>query len=619
MAVNGKQDMTNALNSPSQVSSATPGPNDVAAFAGPGSAFQNFFDRKYNYRATMNPEQQRILAKQKSLEGGLPELSYGTMFPSANTPILKGTYGGSAIGNVPIFAPSMLTPFGVFDARQRAMADAAAKKAEEIDAFYKMAAPPQTKRVAVQGELNDQFYRGLQMWQDNAKAAYGDDWTTALRNDVGFNGWLNSMGTVARYEDSIVDQVAALQELENDPDLVLSQEALDASAAFMNGIGGLSNPLDPAGHNLGSYLMSARAETNLDVAVNDAVKQFANDTASSMGKYGEEGVYDVWAEWSTKGMTDAQVEIIAAGIMKDQYGGDSKIFEIEDIENRVRALYPRVTQTKLAATPSTRQPASSSGATRTYDPAIITTGRKINTSSTPTGAGGISSTTSLGGLVHDDIPTKITEGMKVVDNETGKPSTLAVGDDVVWGETQIVPTTLNGVVIPDNEVEWYQKNAPNSIKYSVVTFGTYQAPPAVQGAAPVKKTVYTQSKDIKSALVTKEDGGKTQLGVPVAELQAKADELNKKYIYVIDQNGKQVKTIDLGANVQEGKIQEGYKSAGEKPVSSQNTQSGEQPKDNESKGKGVQAPYFTNPTEEQYNSLPPGAKYMYNGVEYTKQ
>ena len=289
MAANAKQDIKNAV-TPTGDGSSDPtkiGPNDVAAFAGPGSALQRHMDKKYNYTATMNPEQQRILAKQKQYEGGLPEMSYGTMFPSANTPILKGTYGGSVVGSVPLFAPSMLTPFGVFDAKQRAMQDAAANKAKEIDAFYKLAAPPQTKRVAVQGELNDEFYRGLQMWQDNAKAAYGDDWTTALRNDVGFNGWLNSMGTVARYEDSIVDQVAKLQAAEDDPDLVLSQDTLDAGAAFMQGVGGLSVPMDPAGHNLGDKLMAAQAETNLDVAVNDAVKQFANDTASRMGKYGE--------------------------------------------------------------------------------------------------------------------------------------------------------------------------------------------------------------------------------------------------------------------------------------------------------------------------------------------
>jgi len=554
VAANGKQDMANALNTPSTGTPGAPGPNDVAAFAGPGSKFGQFMDRKYNYKATMNPEQQRIAAKQKQYEGALPELSYGTMFPSANTPIQKGTYGGSVVGNVPLFAPSMLTPFGVFDAKQRAMEDAAAKKAQEIDAFYKLAAPPQTKRVSVQGELNDEFYRGLQMWQDNAKAAYGDDWTTALKSDVGFNGWLNSMGTIAKYEDQVVDQVAKLQELENDPDLVLSQDALDASAAFMNGVGGLSNPLDPAGHNLGSYLMSAQAETNLDVAVNDAVKNFANDTASSMGKYGEEGVYDVWAEWSTKGMTDAQVNLIADGIWKDQYGGKSDMFTIEDIRNRVHALYPRVTQTKLAGTPSTRQPGASDGSTQKYSswdqPSEYNTGWSMGGQPmTPE----VSPVTSVGGVQHTaPITTQSTKGQKLINNETGAPSQLADGTVITWGETRIVPTTKEGVIIPDSEVDFYIKNAPSQIQYSVITSGTYVDKDA--SGTEVKRTVYTPASTIKTSLVKKEVDGKTQLGVPVSEMQAKADDLNAKN--------------DFSANIEAAKKKEAYKKVGQNAVPS---------------------------------------------------
>lgn len=557
MGANAKQDIKNAV-TPTGDGSSDPtkiGPNDVAAFAGPGSALQRYNDQKYNYNATMNPEQQRILAQQKQYEGGLPEMSYGTMFPSANTPILKGTYGGSVVGSVPLFAPSMLTPFGVFDAKQRALQDAAAKKAEEIDAFYKLAAPPQTKRVAVQGELNDEFYRGLQMWQDNAKAAYGDDWTTALRNDIGFNGWLNSMGTVARYEDSIVDQVARLQAAEDDPDLVLSQDTLDAGAAFMQGVGGMSVPMDPAGHNLGDKLMAAQAETNLDVAVNDAVKNFANDTASRMGKYREEDVYDVWAEWSEKGMSEEQVNAITAGIWKDQYGGKSDIFTEEDIRSRVQSLYPRVTQVKLAGTPSTRQPGASDGSTQKYSswdqPSEYNTGWSMGGRADV--APEISPVTSVGGVQHTaPITTQSTKGQKLINNETGAPNELANGTVITWGETRIVPTTSEGVIIPDSEVDFYIKNALSSIQYSVITSGTYIEKDA--SGNEIKRTVYTPASTVKNALVKKEVDGKTQLGVPVAEMQAKADELNAKK--------------DFSVNINAAKTREGYKQAGQNTVPS---------------------------------------------------
>lgn len=557
MAVNGKQDMTNALNTPSTGTPGAPGPNDVAAFAGPGSAFQKFIDQKYNYKATMNPEQQRILAKQKQYEGALPELSYGTMFPSANTPIQKGTYGGSVVGNVPLFAPSMLTPFGVFDAKQRAMEDAAAKKAQEIDAFYKLAAPPQTKRVAVQGELNDEFYRGLTMWQDNAKAAYGDDWPTALKNDVGFNGWLNSFGTVARYEDQIVDQVAYLQEVNDNPDLVVSQEALDAGTAFMNGIGGMSNPMDPAGHNLGSLLMASQAQTNLDVAVNDAVSKFANDPSGTVYKAGEESTYNVYNETTKRGMTEEQVEAMANGILIDQYGGKEGMFTKEMIKDRIRALFPRVTKTTLAGTPSTRQPGASDGSTQTYSswdqPSEYNTGWSFAGQATPE----VSPVTSVGGVQHTaPITIQATKGQKLINNETGTPSQLADGTVITLGETRIVPTTKEGVIIPDSEVEFYLKNAPSQIQYSVITSGTYVDKDA--DGNEVKRTVYTPADPIKAALVKKEVNGKTQLGVPVSEMQAKADKLNANK--------------DFSVNIDAAKKKEGYKQAGQNDVPSQNAQ-----------------------------------------------
>jgi len=543
--------MANALNTPPTGTPGTPGPNDVAAFAGPGSKFGQFMDRKYNYKATMNPEQQRILAQQKKYEGALPELSYGTMFPSANTPILKGTYGGSVVGNVPLFAPSMLTPFGVLDAKQRAIQDAAANKAKEIDAFYKLAAPPQTKRVAVQGELNDEFYRGLTTWQDNAKAAYGDNWTTALRNDVGFNGWLNSMGTVAKYEDQIVDQVAHLQEVNDSPDLVVSQDALDAGAAFMNGVGGMSNPMDPAGHNIGSLLMASQGQTNLDVAVNDAVTKFSNDPSGTVFKAGEESTYNVYNETTKKGMTEEQVKVMANGILIDQYGGREGMFTLKMIEDRIRALFPRVTKTTLAGTPSTREPASSDGSTQTYSswdkPSEYNTGWSMGGRQAMTPE--ISPVTAVGGVMHTaPITTKVVQGEKLINNETGDPSKLAAGTLITWGETRIVPTTEAGVIIPDSEVQTYLTNYPSQIKYSVISSGTYDILDA-DGKKTGVKTVYTSSSSIKNALVKKEVNGQTTLGVPVAEMEARAAELTA--------------ANNFSANIDAAKNAKFYKEAGQ--------------------------------------------------------
>jgi len=67
-----------------------------------------------------------------------------------------------------------------------------------------------------------------------------------------------------------------------------------------------------------------------------------------------------------------------------------------------------------------------------------------------------------------------------------------------------------------------------------------------------QKTAYELAKRDGSSLVKKEVDGKTQLGVPVAEMQAKADELNAKK--------------DFSVNINAAKTREEYKQAGQNAV-----------------------------------------------------
>jgi hypothetical protein len=109
--------------------------------------------------------------------------------------------------------------------------------------------------------------------------------------------------------------------------------------------------------------------------------------------------------------------------------------------------------------------------------------------------------------------------------------------------------------------------------------------------------------------VKKEVNGTTELGVPVAEMQKRADELNKEGTF--------------STNVEAAKRRESYGQNQPAPFTTYEQQRSASensvPSGTQSNNKPVEAPYFTNPTEEQYNSLPLGAKYMYNGVEYTKE
>lgn len=507
--------------------------SDIQSFAGDIPSLTQSLDDRYDYQATMNPEQKRILAEKKRYEGALPELSPSDMFPSAGNNINKGSYSGSVVGNVPIFAPSELTPFAVFDAKKRALAAAAEKKAAEIDAFYKLAAPPETKRFAVQTELDDQFTRGLDMWVNNAKQNYGDDWDDALKNDTGFNGWLESMRTVAKYEDGIVNNVSRLQELDANGDLTLSPQSRKAIQDYMDGIGGLSDPFNPQGHKLGSTILRANAETNLDVAVNDAVKEYKDKAFGGAPSPDDKGTYDMYVTWETTGMTDKQVKEIAAGIWKDQYGGQSDLYTQEDIEKRIRAIYPLRSTSKM----ETVGTAGGDGADEVYtEDDIAKEPANFNVTvanADPNNPDRVAATSGYAGVTFKKpIKTKIAKGETVMDLNTGSPVVGSGAEDITWGQTVVVPT-VGGVVVSNDMIPKLQQGG-QKVEYKVMAIGTYTVPekksPGGVVVSPEKKVTVTKpAKELENAFVkTWNDDGTVKRGVPIDRQQKEADRLNSQ-------------------------------------------------------------------------------------------
>src|SRR5690242_10199412 len=73
-------------------------------------------DDIFTYTPEMTPYEQNIYSQINKYQTNpaMPAMSEGTMFPS-NQNINKGSYSGSEVGNIPIFAPGGLVPFGVFD------------------------------------------------------------------------------------------------------------------------------------------------------------------------------------------------------------------------------------------------------------------------------------------------------------------------------------------------------------------------------------------------------------------------------------------------------------------------------------------------------------------------
>lgn len=90
--------------------------------------------------ASLSPEARgtisRLFGQQQAAQPPIEKLPAGVTLPEFQQPLKVGTFGGSVIGNVPIFVgEGGLFPAGITDARERALATAAAARQEKIKEF----------------------------------------------------------------------------------------------------------------------------------------------------------------------------------------------------------------------------------------------------------------------------------------------------------------------------------------------------------------------------------------------------------------------------------------------------------------------------------------------------
>ena len=303
-----------------------------------GSELEQLLKQRYEgFKVEEDPQIREYLnaTEQKSM----PLLSQEQNFPSASNNIFKGSYQGSEVGNIPLFAESSLIPFGAFDARQRAMEASATTKAKESLDFYKESAP-QTKRFSVQPELDETFRSGQEQWVANAKSQYGKNWATALKNDPKYGNWLEDMRTVAKYNDGIVDFVSDIQAKTKSGKFVASPELESAMADFTAGVGGLGNPLESKG-GVGKSLLGMRAYYDLDKATNEAVDQMIQTETAKYPGISNQGIYDLIVGKSEKGVDMGRIIDAAQGVYDSKYA-DGKGFTYDQVlKSMIAKLGPK--------------------------------------------------------------------------------------------------------------------------------------------------------------------------------------------------------------------------------------------------------------------------------------
>ncbi len=290
-------------------------------------------------KSTANPEYTKLLNQYKG--SSTPKINrsnfkphaekqdFLTYFPSEQNNIQKGSYSGAMIGSNPIYAPSQLMPYGLIDARQKALADAADQKAAENDAFaQRILKAPTTKRKAVQQTMQNDFYKGINDYKanfikDNPRLNENSVYK-ALGNDPGFNKYLTDQQTRFQMEDEGVNAIAHNQtESEKEGKFMFGQQKQD-NADFMSGkIDNMMSSTDPKdrqeAQDAHERIMSQRIMNHPQKVLTDFKAHTEPDDIESLQGISDKGAYDLITTGSTKGIKNPEAALRVTNGLRDLY------------------------------------------------------------------------------------------------------------------------------------------------------------------------------------------------------------------------------------------------------------------------------------------------------------
>jgi hypothetical protein len=459
--------------------------------------------------------------------GALPESTY---FPTENININKGSYNGSTVGSIPIFAPSALMPYGLFDARAKAVQDAAMMKAKSLQDFRDKFQAPQTKHTTIQPKLDEQYYEDLQKWTTNAQRLYGDNWVNALENDQSFQHWNHSMNTIKNQEDDLVNYVAGVEAKEKEEGFVLSPQTKKAIADFKQGITGLSNPFDTSGHQVNQRLFRMRAEDNLDTVVNKSVDKLTQDVKEENPGITNQGIYDMLISKKTTGTSEDKISNLAKSIMHTHYEGGDSMFSEEDVKNRLRdVLGTKVERTvKLEKNQFEKQDGHNEKYTND-DFSKETEPINVNVSQTGGGVRAGTVPTTDGITFRKEIKAIVPSGAKMIDPTTGSlaSSGSAGSNEVSLGKAFIAPTLtgltgqyahLNGSIVDQKNLD--DPKFKGHVTYEPMVAGTYKTK---EDGVEMQKSTMIPMRNVENSLVGEWNKDHTvKKGIPVDEFYRRA-------------------------------------------------------------------------------------------------
>ncbi|PHS03994.1 MAG: hypothetical protein COA88_14680 [Kordia sp.] len=376
---------------------------------------------------------ERLIAGQTP-SGLLGDPGTSSLFPGLNQPIQVGQQSGSIIGSQPIFVSrGGPAPVGVIAGRQKALEDAAQKKAAAQKPFD-IRKGPIVEDARFQKTLNTLFESNRETYVQKAKDQYGENWQTALMSQetkLGreFVDAMSGLDVLAREGDQIVALFAEVDEAKKSGDLILADETLELFNEFETLSGDLEGGDITKLVNLKDRLNLLKGSISLDKHLNknSFITKMQGRLVEKAGvkDYGE---YLRITESGTLSFKD-DIAVMAKGLKRDEFKS-SPMTEAQIAERLGAVMGGKKTKSIKV---SQKKKGSGGGFDVSPDKLSVSDGdRKIKLTSTEEGVEGSEVTSTL--HVPLGTPEKANKTFNLVGAELV---------DVESGETSVMEGTLN--------------------------------------------------------------------------------------------------------------------------------------------------------------------------------
>jgi len=296
------------------------------------------FTSQYMQNKDAQNEMNKLFASEFPDNPSTGALAESTYYPGINDPILKGMSSSKTLGSQPIFVRSGgYFPFGVLDARKKALQDAAAERAKQLRAFD-LPKKPLTKDPRFQETLNQNFDRDLQSIISEAKSVYGDKALWALQNDktnpysMKLRTMMDNYDVLARETDQVTDMIAEIKKGITDKTMAYSPETKELVDNYEKMIGQFEN--GKVDVDLRKNLNALKGSQAIDVYLNKYVfPDLEAEVNEAWGQFKSEG--DLNVARSGKRSTYKQIARERAKLLKETEFKDQSWLTEDDIYNRI--------------------------------------------------------------------------------------------------------------------------------------------------------------------------------------------------------------------------------------------------------------------------------------------